>query len=251
MPLHYSLSHHLPNVFLDGEIWFGRGMFSLAGMLFASSTCIVSWHALRYLYILALSLLKTIIKIIELNQYIHLIYLFIYLFLECYFLILPMTSYNESFLKSGTSIFSTGSRTIIHFLYLYSFSHLSLSLFFVIQVHIYFNIEKIVAPRILCKGSAHMNTFVEEIVEYGGEGVIVRKVGSHYLHGRNTSLIKLKVLLSLLCFFSRPSFSIVILFPVFIYRFLLFCLSFLIILFSYPKSPLIDFFFFFFLDRLC
>ena len=33
----------------------------------------------------------------------------------------------------------------------------------------------------------------QDIIEDGGEGVILRKVGSFYEHGRTSSLIKLKV----------------------------------------------------------
>lgn len=51
-------------------------------------------------------------------------------------------------------------------------------------------------PRILCHNSAHLDDFVGGVIEHGGEGMIVRKVGSPYLHGRNSSLIKLKVLMS-------------------------------------------------------
>eukprot|EP00026_Physarum_polycephalum_P000635 Phypoly_transcript_00636.p1 GENE.Phypoly_transcript_00636~~Phypoly_transcript_00636.p1 ORF type:complete len:901 (-),score=99.66 Phypoly_transcript_00636:59-2761(-) len=51
----------------------------------------------------------------------------------------------------------------------------------------------IVAPRILCKNRLFPRRAVRSIIRDGGEGVIMRKVGSLYEHGRNNSLVKLKM----------------------------------------------------------
>eukprot|EP00026_Physarum_polycephalum_P001621 Phypoly_transcript_01623.p1 GENE.Phypoly_transcript_01623~~Phypoly_transcript_01623.p1 ORF type:complete len:1048 (-),score=160.89 Phypoly_transcript_01623:116-2998(-) len=50
----------------------------------------------------------------------------------------------------------------------------------------------IVAPRILCKTPKQLHWLAQEIANDGGEGVIMRKVGSLYERGRNDSLKKLK-----------------------------------------------------------
>ena len=39
----------------------------------------------------------------------------------------------------------------------------------------------------------HATEMIEGVLDDGGEGVILRKVGSLYEHGRTTALIKLKV----------------------------------------------------------
>eukprot|EP00026_Physarum_polycephalum_P003234 Phypoly_transcript_03244.p1 GENE.Phypoly_transcript_03244~~Phypoly_transcript_03244.p1 ORF type:complete len:742 (+),score=88.29 Phypoly_transcript_03244:221-2446(+) len=46
--------------------------------------------------------------------------------------------------------------------------------------------------RVLCNGRAHLHLLVESIIENGGEGVILRKIGSLYESGRALSLLKLK-----------------------------------------------------------
>eukprot|EP00026_Physarum_polycephalum_P001538 Phypoly_transcript_01540.p1 GENE.Phypoly_transcript_01540~~Phypoly_transcript_01540.p1 ORF type:complete len:1069 (+),score=95.14 Phypoly_transcript_01540:45-3251(+) len=50
----------------------------------------------------------------------------------------------------------------------------------------------IVATRIMCKNSKHLNTLVQGVIDDEGEGVIMRKVGSLYENGRSPNLIKLK-----------------------------------------------------------
>ena len=47
--------------------------------------------------------------------------------------------------------------------------------------------------RILCEGSAHLNSVIGKIIDSGGEGMIMRRVSSRYERGRNPHLIKLKV----------------------------------------------------------
>jgi ATP-dependent DNA ligase len=51
-----------------------------------------------------------------------------------------------------------------------------------------------VAPRTLCTAKIQLEVVTENIIEDGGEGIILRNVGSFYEHGRTSSLIKLKVL---------------------------------------------------------
>lgn len=48
--------------------------------------------------------------------------------------------------------------------------------------------------RVEYKSELQMRTQVKMIIDDGGEGVILRKRGSLYDNGRNSSLIKLKVL---------------------------------------------------------
>ena len=45
----------------------------------------------------------------------------------------------------------------------------------------------------MCLGSKHLSGMMKEILENGGEGIILRKVKSLYEHGRTPNLIKLKV----------------------------------------------------------
>lgn len=47
--------------------------------------------------------------------------------------------------------------------------------------------------RVLCQNNKHVNELISGALEDGGEGVILRKVGSEYEHGRTSSLIKLKI----------------------------------------------------------
>lgn len=53
--------------------------------------------------------------------------------------------------------------------------------------------KKTVAPRVLCKDQKHLLKMVEGIIDHAGEGVILRKRGSFYEHGRSSSLLKMKV----------------------------------------------------------
>ena len=48
-------------------------------------------------------------------------------------------------------------------------------------------------PRILCKDGDLLTQCISGILENGGEGVIMRKVGSLYEHGRSAAVVKLKV----------------------------------------------------------
>lgn len=47
--------------------------------------------------------------------------------------------------------------------------------------------------RVTCFNDQHLKGIAEAILEDGGEGVILRKIGSKYEHGRTPSLVKLKV----------------------------------------------------------
>eukprot|EP00026_Physarum_polycephalum_P001724 Phypoly_transcript_01726.p1 GENE.Phypoly_transcript_01726~~Phypoly_transcript_01726.p1 ORF type:complete len:978 (+),score=124.21 Phypoly_transcript_01726:128-3061(+) len=50
----------------------------------------------------------------------------------------------------------------------------------------------VIAPRILGRNSEQLDFVLQSIIDDGGEGAILRKVGSFFEHGRSTSLIKLK-----------------------------------------------------------
>lgn len=50
-----------------------------------------------------------------------------------------------------------------------------------------------VAFRVKCRDDIHLNTYLKNIIEFGGEGAILRKTESIYESGRTSSLIKLKV----------------------------------------------------------
>eukprot|EP00026_Physarum_polycephalum_P002873 Phypoly_transcript_02882.p1 GENE.Phypoly_transcript_02882~~Phypoly_transcript_02882.p1 ORF type:complete len:833 (+),score=72.23 Phypoly_transcript_02882:121-2619(+) len=130
VPLHGAFKRHFPHFFLDGEIWFGRGMFALTSTLFAGAE-IVSWHALRMI-----------------------------------FFDTPPT-------KLQPAPFEMRYEHVLH--------ELKTSCSF-----------SIIAPRILCHDSAHLNALMEEVIRNGGEGMIARRVGSPYLQGRSASLIKFK-----------------------------------------------------------
>lgn len=52
-----------------------------------------------------------------------------------------------------------------------------------------------VAPRTQCKGDEHVANILKEIVEGGGEGVILQLSKSVYENGRSASLMKFKVTL--------------------------------------------------------
>jgi ATP-dependent DNA ligase len=51
--------------------------------------------------------------------------------------------------------------------------------------------------RVLCQGSEHLKAIVQGIIDYDGEGVVLRKINSFYEPGRSANLLKLKVRLLL------------------------------------------------------
>jgi hypothetical protein len=51
----------------------------------------------------------------------------------------------------------------------------------------------IIAPRFLCVTPLLLTNSLQQVVEGGGEGVILRKPLSLYLSGRSASLLKVKV----------------------------------------------------------
>lgn len=53
---------------------------------------------------------------------------------------------------------------------------------------------QLVVPRVRLKNDKQVNYFLQNIINDGGEGVVVRKVNSIYEHGRTPSLLKLKVI---------------------------------------------------------
>ena len=53
----------------------------------------------------------------------------------------------------------------------------------------------IVTFRVSCFGEDHARAFADEIIRKGGgEGLIFRRIASHYEPGRSLSLLKLKVM---------------------------------------------------------
>ena len=73
------------------------------------------------------------------------------------------------------------------------FSLSSPSLLFPLPQFIFFDHKYFVAPRFQFKRNMSHNFFIQVIVPDGGEGIILRKCGSLYEHGRSFSLLKLKV----------------------------------------------------------
>jgi hypothetical protein len=54
-------------------------------------------------------------------------------------------------------------------------------------------IVNIIAPRFLCTSSTLLTHSLQQVIEDGGEGIILRKPQSHYLPGRSVCLLKIKV----------------------------------------------------------
>jgi DNA ligase-1 len=50
-----------------------------------------------------------------------------------------------------------------------------------------------VAPKEVCKGMEHMQDFLQEIIDVGGEGIILRDPLAPYQPGRSTGFLKHKV----------------------------------------------------------
>lgn len=50
--------------------------------------------------------------------------------------------------------------------------------------------------RMLCKGKGHLESSLQNILNSGGEGVVLQKKASLYKPGRSETVIKLKVLSS-------------------------------------------------------
>eukprot|EP00026_Physarum_polycephalum_P003261 Phypoly_transcript_03271.p1 GENE.Phypoly_transcript_03271~~Phypoly_transcript_03271.p1 ORF type:complete len:688 (+),score=73.27 Phypoly_transcript_03271:396-2459(+) len=50
----------------------------------------------------------------------------------------------------------------------------------------------VVATRLLCASKTHLSRMLQHSIDEGGEGVILRKPGSVYAHGRSLNLLKLK-----------------------------------------------------------
>ena len=79
-------------------------------------------------------------------------------------------------------------------------------LFFFLYFSTLFDELYIVAARLLCNKDTKINYLVQQIIDDGGEGAIIRKFGSFYDPGRSQSLLKLKVSLP----FPNPLFSYVL-----------------------------------------
>lgn len=51
-----------------------------------------------------------------------------------------------------------------------------------------------IAARVKCKDKKQLKKWVERLIDYGGEGLVLRHLLSPYVPGRSPYLIKLKVL---------------------------------------------------------
>jgi len=63
-----------------------------------------------------------------------------------------------------------------------------------------------VAPKLVCAGMPHLERFFQDIMDQGGEGIILRDPSCKYEHGRSHGYLKHKVVqLSYFIFlFVRP-----------------------------------------------
>jgi len=52
----------------------------------------------------------------------------------------------------------------------------------------------LISPRLLCLDRLHMDKYTQEIIQSGGEGVVLRKPNSLYENGRSHSVLKYKVM---------------------------------------------------------
>ena len=50
-----------------------------------------------------------------------------------------------------------------------------------------------IAPRVECKGMDHLEEYFHDIIEQGGEGIILRDPSAPYKPGRSTGYLKHKV----------------------------------------------------------
>ena len=89
-------------------------------------------------------------------------------------------------------------QTLVVSIFVSLFSH---SLFTPHPPFFYINLtmRKQVAARTMAKSEAHMKFILHGVLEDAGEGLIARKVGSLYEHGRTSSLLKIKVCLFFTC----------------------------------------------------
>eukprot|EP00026_Physarum_polycephalum_P002145 Phypoly_transcript_02149.p1 GENE.Phypoly_transcript_02149~~Phypoly_transcript_02149.p1 ORF type:complete len:898 (+),score=87.49 Phypoly_transcript_02149:121-2814(+) len=126
-----SITVLLPTIFMDGELWFGRGLFSLTHMLLIGASDFVYWHTLRLVNF-------------------------------------DVPSYNMH-----AKPFEERYSLLL--------SHISPT-----------NPLLVIAKRVMCRGREHLSKTVQGIIDEGGEGVILRIIGSFYLPGRNSALVKLK-----------------------------------------------------------
>eukprot|EP00026_Physarum_polycephalum_P001474 Phypoly_transcript_01476.p1 GENE.Phypoly_transcript_01476~~Phypoly_transcript_01476.p1 ORF type:complete len:889 (+),score=81.31 Phypoly_transcript_01476:156-2669(+) len=126
LPLEFAAN--FPRVFLDGELWFGRGEFTSTLMVIQEyPSTVVEWCFLR-------------VPVFD----------------------IPIaTEYEERY------------SFLVH--------QIDIDAPFIQMVY-----------RVLCKAPKHLNSWVQSILDGGGEGVILRKPASFYERGRNSSLVKLK-----------------------------------------------------------
>eukprot|EP00026_Physarum_polycephalum_P003600 Phypoly_transcript_03613.p1 GENE.Phypoly_transcript_03613~~Phypoly_transcript_03613.p1 ORF type:complete len:792 (+),score=79.66 Phypoly_transcript_03613:110-2377(+) len=131
IPLLESITKSLPATFVDGELWFGRGMFSNTFALLQGNIESTSWPNLR---MVAFDV--------------------------------PSYDFQEHTFEQR-------------------YSHL--------MQHVEDNsLFCIVVSRARCRGSAHLAGLIGTVISDGGEGVILRKMGSLYTRGRSNEVLKVK-----------------------------------------------------------
>lgn len=59
--------------------------------------------------------------------------------------------------------------------------------------HNLLDVVQILTARMKCFTHKQVETKLKQVLEDGGEGVVLRKPGSVYEHGRSSSLLKIKV----------------------------------------------------------
>lgn len=80
--------------------------------------------------------------------------------------------------------------------FLLSFLYFILQLIYFVLCDYFVDILYIPAPRIFVEGKLQITKSILQIINDEGEGVVFRRPGSLYEHGRSTSLVKYKVFLN-------------------------------------------------------
>eukprot|EP00026_Physarum_polycephalum_P001573 Phypoly_transcript_01575.p1 GENE.Phypoly_transcript_01575~~Phypoly_transcript_01575.p1 ORF type:complete len:894 (+),score=113.77 Phypoly_transcript_01575:551-3232(+) len=131
IPMTSSVLRNFPRIFLDGECWFGRGLYLLSFTLVRSDSESVRWENLR--------------NVVFDNQAAN----------------MQLKPFEKRYKRL---------------------------LFHIPQDHPC----AIVATRLAVENHLDLEDIVKCIIEEGGEGVILRKIGSIYEHGRTSALLKIK-----------------------------------------------------------
>jgi len=63
-----------------------------------------------------------------------------------------------------------------------------------------------IAEKVVCQGNEHLESFFQDVIDRGGEGIILRDPQSLLQPGRSPSYLKHKVF-HIFCFLSCPSYD--------------------------------------------